>query len=214
MVLSHDRRRALSVQLRAALAASCLLLSLGPTVAAASDKTSDGKSAPPRIDIGNFGKVNDHLYRGAQPESKQYDELKALGIKTIIDLRDDAREWARPLAERAGLRYVNMKLSAVVPPTREESTHFLELVNDSANWPVFVHCAGGRHRTGVLVAVYRMVVDGWNADRAYEEMKKFKFYTSWGHGGMKDYVYDFYRTLTDRLALAPQTPTTESAQPH
>jgi hypothetical protein len=53
--------------------------------------------------------------------------------------------------------------------------------------------AGGRRRTGAMVAVYRMSIDGWTVEQAYDEMKRFKFYTSWGHGCYKDYVYDYYR---------------------
>ncbi|MCI0337917.1 MAG: hypothetical protein L0226_10090, partial [Acidobacteria bacterium] len=74
------------------------------------------------------------------------------------------------------------------------------------NWPVFVHCAGGRHRTGVLIAIYRMEVYGWDARKAYDEMKDYKFYSSFGHGEMKDYVFDYYRGLLVRR-VQPSTVT-------
>lgn len=54
-----------------------------------------------------------------------------------------------------------------------------------------MHCAGGRHRTGVMGAVYRITHDGWGFDRAYNEMKDYDFYTRFGHGSLKDYVQDF-----------------------
>src|SRR4029453_8553151 len=65
----------------------------------------------PAFDLPNFGKVNDHYYRGAQPRADQYDELADLGIKTVIDLRDDARSYAKGSAERVGLRYINLPLN-------------------------------------------------------------------------------------------------------
>lgn len=177
----------------------CLLVLLA---GAGVPSSARGESPAAQIEIPNFGKVNEHLYRGAQPDEKQYAALAALGIGTIIDLRDDARPWARRSAERAGIRYVNLRLSSVVPPTSEEGAYFLQLVKDSVDGPVFVHCAGGRHRTGVLVALYRMVVDGWTAERAYEEMKQYKFYSALGHGRMKDYVFDSYRALVESAAHA------------
>jgi len=147
------------------------------------------------VDIENFGKVNDHFYRGAQPKGRNYEQLSTLGIKTIVDLREDARDDARSATERAGMRYINLPMKEKSYPQADTATRFLQIVNDQANWPVFVHCAGGRHRTGVMTAVYRMAVDGWGVDQAYQEMKRYDFSTSWGHGCYKDYVFDYYHDL-------------------
>jgi protein tyrosine/serine phosphatase len=98
------------------------------------------------------------------------------------------------------MNYINLRLDDKRPPTMEESNLFLSLVNDQSNWPVFVHCRGGKHRTGVLIAVYRMEMDGWNVKQAYDEMKNFKFYSRFGHDEMKDYVFDYYRKLFVRRA--------------
>src|SRR5258706_1456684 len=43
----------------------------------------------PNIKIKNFGQMDEHFYRGAQPKPDDYRALATLGIKTIIDLRDD-----------------------------------------------------------------------------------------------------------------------------
>ncbi len=177
-----------------ALAFGLLLAAIGGAEAASWRGGDDQEEA----DVKNFGRVNEHLYRGGQPKEKEYRELTALGVRTVLDLREDAEPFARRGAERAGLKYINLPLNAKVPPTMEESNRFLQIVNDSANWPVFVHCAGGRHRTGVLVAVYRMEHDGWTAEQAYREMKDFKFYSRFGYGDMKDYVFDYYRRMAER----------------
>ena len=68
---------------------------------------------------------------------------------------------------------------------------FLALVNDPANQPVYVHCAGGRHRTGVMTAAYRMSIDGWTSDRAFKEMKSYKFGADFLHPEFKRYVYAY-----------------------
>jgi protein tyrosine/serine phosphatase len=183
-----------------------LWLGGGAGVAFAGKKAKEKRESVEDCDVKNFGKVNDHIYRGGQPKDGEYSELVALGIKTIIDLRDDPENYARRSAERAGLRYINIRLNAKRPPTASESNQFLDAVNDQKNWPVFVHCAGGRHRTGVLIAVYRMEMDGWSAWRAYEEMKDYKFFSSRGHGDMKEYVFDYFNRMMAKRVTEPGPP--------
>src|SRR5262245_58448159 len=107
------------------------------------------RSSPafPGVTIKNFGNVNDHYYRGSQPTADQFVELKNLGIKTVIDLRKDTEPGAEEGARKAGLRYFDIPMKSSTPATTEQTTQFLTLVNDPANWPVYVHCKGGRHRT-------------------------------------------------------------------
>jgi protein tyrosine/serine phosphatase len=93
----------------------------------------------------------------------------------------------------AGLQYFNIPLSSRRPANTEQTDYFLKLVNDPANWPVFVHCAGGRHRTGAMTAIYRITHDSWTADQAFEEMKMYDYYSIGGHGPLRDYVYEYYK---------------------
>lgn len=144
--------------------------------------------------IGNFGKVNDHIYRGEKPGDDEYDYLASMGIKTVIDLRKQATPKSKTLAEKAGLKYNLIRLDDTVAPTKVESDLFLSLVEDKNNWPVYVHCKGGKHRTGVLIALYRMEKEGWNSQQAYEEMKEFNFYTIFGHKPLKEFVFNYQPT--------------------
>lgn len=145
------------------------------------------------ISIENFGKLNDNYYRGSQPMAGQFDELKRLGIKTIVDLRQDSIEGVSQQASNAGLQYVNIPLTTKRPATEDQTAQFLNLVNDPANWPVFVHCKGGRHRTGEMTAIYRITHDGWSGDKAYEEMKKYDFEDSFFYPrSLKKYVFSYY----------------------
>jgi tyrosine-protein phosphatase SIW14 len=85
----------------------------------------------------------------------------ALSVKTVIDLQEDGNVTEGQLVESAGMNaFDRIPMTTHEAPTREELTLFLRLVNDPANQPVYVHCAGGRHRTGVMTAVYRMTHDG------------------------------------------------------
>ena len=147
-----------------------------------------------RDGIQNFGKVNDNYYRGSQPREADMAKLKRLGIKTVIDLRGDFVEKGPAWVRNAGMQYFNIPLRPSRPATDEQVNYFLRLVNDPNNWPVYVHCKGGRHRTGALTAVYRITHDGWTADQAYKEMKAYDFEDGifGGPRAQKRFVYSFY----------------------
>jgi protein tyrosine/serine phosphatase len=154
---------------------------------------STANSSP--IKIKNFGQMDDRFYRGAQPKEKDYASLAALGIRTVVDLRDDATSYERAAVEAAGMRYVNIPMDDKSYPKDGQIQAFLKLIDDPGTGKFFVHCAGGRHRTGVMGAVYRFNHDHWNFDQAYAEMKKYDFYTTWGHGPLKKYVEDYWTQL-------------------
>jgi tyrosine-protein phosphatase SIW14 len=170
-------------------------LALGVVSYARPKDKANSKAGGSAVNVENFGQVTDFYYRGGQPRGEEYNQLAAIGIKTIIDLRDDAKDYARALTEQAGMKYINLPLDDKDYPPPDAASKFLSLVNDKENWPVYVHCAGGRHRTGAMTAVFRMTVQGWDAGRAYEEMKDYDFYTRFGHKSMKRYVFDYYRGL-------------------
>ena len=127
----------------------------------------------PAVRIDNFGRVDAALYRGAQPEGRDYEDLKKLGVRTIVNLTsDDADPNEKASAESAGIAYVQIPMSTHTVPTSAQVAQFLSIVSDPASQPVYVHCVGGRHRTGVMTAAYRMAHEGWSADQAFKEMKQ------------------------------------------
>jgi protein tyrosine/serine phosphatase len=146
------------------------------------------------VTIKNFGQMDERFFRGGQPKDEEYKELAALGIKTVIDLRNDPKDYAKTSAEQLGMRYVNIPMSDKQYPATAKIEEFLKLVHDPATGKFYVHCKGGRHRTGVMGAVYRFNEYGWDYDRTYAEMKKFDFYTRWGHGDLKKFVQDYAAT--------------------
>ena len=148
------------------------------------------QTAQPSID--NFGTVNQQYYRGAQPKGQAYADLATFGVKTVIDLQEDGDPLEPAQVQRAGMKYVRIPMNTRVAPTAEQVESFLQLVNDPANQPVYVHCAGGRHRTGVMTAVYRMSQDGWTAAKAFQEMKQYRFGADFLHPEFKRYVYAYH----------------------
>ncbi len=158
------------------------------------------KSDFPSIKIDNFGQMDERFYRGSRPKQEDFKNLAALGIKTVIDLTDNSREREQPAVEAAGMRYINIPIVDKAYPTMDQANAFLKVVNDPATGKFFVHCAGGRHRTGVMGAVYRFNHDHWNFDQAYAEMKQYDFYTSNGHGKQLDFVQNYWQQFQAKLA--------------
>jgi protein tyrosine/serine phosphatase len=175
---------------------SSLLVAIAMAVPAAA-QTSDGSNV--RID--NFGRVNANYYRGAQPKGRDYADLAAFGVKTLVNLAGDDAEADEPLmAARAGLKYLQIPMSTHEPPTAAQLTRFLEFVNDPANQPVYVHCVGGRHRTGVMTAAYRMTKDAWSSEQAFKEMKQYKFGADFLHPEFKAFVYGYQAATASTVA--------------
>jgi tyrosine-protein phosphatase SIW14 len=164
--------------------------------------------------IDNFGKINEKFYRGAQPQGGDYGELAAFGIRTVINLTShDAEENEKSMVEKAGMKYIQIPMTTHEYPAETKVKKFLDIVNDPANQPIYVHCVGGKHRTGVLTAVYRMTQEGWTADRAYQEMKDYKFGSSFFHPEFKSFVFD-YEERIQRENSKPINATVATAGAH
>jgi protein tyrosine/serine phosphatase len=188
-----------------AVCVSVFLASPFATAAPSGSSSSTGTArtgAAAAVRIENFGAVNDRYYRGAQPAGRDYADLAALGVRTVIDLTLDGEANEERLVKAAGMRFYRIPLTTSAKPASNDVSRFLEIVNDPANQPVYVHCVGGHHRTGVMTAVYRMTQDGWTADQAYKEMQEYGFGPAFLHSALKSFVYDFY----DRMPKAPAVP--------
>ncbi len=180
------------------IAALGLILTLS-SVSFATKKESNNF---PNIKIGNFGQMDERFYRGSRPKDNDYQALAALGIKTIIDLTDNSKEYEQPAVEAAGLRYVNIPMVDKSYPTVDQVNQFLKVVDDPSTGKFFVHCAGGRHRTGVMGAVYRFTHNHWNLNQVLAEMDQYEFNSGFGHGKQKDFVTDYWQQIQSKQANA------------
>jgi tyrosine-protein phosphatase SIW14 len=163
------------------------------------------------ITIGNFGEVAPTYFRGEQPEGADYATLAAFGIKTVIDLQADGQANEKGLVEKAGMAFHRIPMTTRKAPTTAQIEEFLKLVNDPANQPVYVHCAGGKHRTGVMTAIYRMTQDKWTSEQAFKEMKQYKFGADFLHPEFKRFVYA-YRAEPGPASVPGLVATTTVAQ--
>ena len=189
------------IRISARVSAAAVALALSMAVGAGAQVARD--NARSAITIDNFGRVSDHYYRGAQPNGHDYTDLAALGVKTVIDLTADGDVNEPAMVRNAGMKFFRIPMTTHDEPAQKDVAQFLSLVDDPANQPVYVHCQGGRHRTGVMTAVYRMTEDGWDANRAFGEMQQYRFGPAFLHSTLKEFVYDYYSHL-DPIKVAAQ----------
>lgn len=186
---------------RAALAASLAFFAGFATTASAAE--------PLYVDLPNFHQVNEHLFRGGQPEAGGIARLKSLGVRTIVNLRHEPDLVQAEAAEaaQAGLRYFSVPMHGLGRPTGEQVARVQSLLLEPGNWPVFVHCKAGSDRTGVMIAYYRIAQAGWSAERAIKE--------ALGFGMMKiefrkrAFLREFYaglQTAGEKLNVAEAAP--------
>jgi len=189
MDLRNTRTRVFAALLSVAALATPAFAQSIPAPAAASQAV-----ALRHIRIDNFGKINNTYFRGAQPKGGDYADLAALGVKTVIDLQKDGPSKEAGYVKAAGMNFFRIGMTTTDRPTDAQVAEFFKIVNDPANQPVFVHCAGGRHRTGTMTALYRMTNDSWTPSQAYNEMKQFRFEGFPDHPVLRNYVYAYKAT--------------------
>ena len=138
------------------------------------------------VEYRNFRVVEDGvLYRSGRMTPAGFERAtREYGIRTVVCLRDTKTD-AGELDDRDEVAYCEANgiafkrfpladwepVNGVIPGDRNV-TEFLRLMDDPAvPKPVLVHCFAGIHRTGPLVAAYRMEHNGWSPAEAIEEMR-------------------------------------------
>ncbi len=139
----------------------------------------------------NCGRVTPNIYRGAQPLPEGYATLKKIGIRTVINLRTTSSE--KQAVEAAGMKSVEVPLSVLNDVSPKAVDSIIDIMKDPANQPVYLHCRQGQDRTGIVVAAYRMKVDGWSFSDAEAEMQSFGFNDIWLE--LKEFIRDYAKSL-------------------
>jgi len=163
--------------------------------------------------INDAGKLNDHLYRGTQPDKQGLKQLHKLGVTTIIDLRGEFthnHKKEKSEAEKLGMKYILLPGNGWSPPPDRQMAEFFAEIAHEPRRTIFIHCWLGGDRTGVFLAAYRIAFDHWTPDQALAEMHEFHFKSFW-HPAMKKYIHEFPHRLATSEALAPYRTSHESA---
>lgn len=126
-------------------------------------------------ELPRFRAVHRYFYRGAAPSFAGMDQLKQMGFKTVIDLRQTPImiEAERTHLAKLGIEYVSIPMGDWVP-SGEKRQRFVQIMSAAANnpslGPVFLHCSHGSDRTGFLTALWRVEHDHWSVAQAFGEM--------------------------------------------
>jgi len=134
--------------------------------------TISSAASLPLAGVPNFYKVDNQVYRGAQPTVEGFVSLAKLGVKTVIDLRElgeHSQAGEEAIVKEQGMRYLSIPLKKMGTPSVETISRILGLLNDSSAGPVFVHCKRGADRTGAVIACYRISHDFWSNAQALSE---------------------------------------------
>ena len=131
-------------------------------------------------DLPNFHPVAPAIWRGAAPTEAGLRQLKALGVKTIIDLRIAPKTVKKEgmTARALGFSFINLPMGSD-PPTPKEVSTLLAALKQAPQSPVYVHCQHGADRTGCMIGIYRVTQQGWAFPKAYAEMLRDGFNPRW-----------------------------------
>jgi len=166
---------------------SSLLLALVTTLTA-SAQTSVDKNGSRLSGINNFGRVTDKYFRGGEVTEEGIQNLYNMGVRTIVNLQDEPEAYEEATARKLGMEYYSFPLSNHAAPGPGVMDRVLELIQ-SSKAPIYVHCSGGKHRSGTACALYRMRVDKWSAKEAWEEEEAYGFGPPEEHPELFQYVY-------------------------
>jgi tyrosine-protein phosphatase SIW14 len=160
-------------------------------------------SQPSPRGISNFGQVTPALFRGGQPTSDGYRELKQMGVEIVVSFRHEKGENSleRRAVEALGMRFVSLPWHAWDIPTDDEVGRFFMLLAANRQSKIFVHCQQGRDRAGVMVALYRVSVDHWCPESAVAEMNAYHYHHFF-FPKLETYVENFPQRLATDRALA------------
>jgi len=156
-------------------------------------------------DIPRFQKVADGFYRGGQPVGGGFSFLKQQGIKTVINLREENDEES--IVRGLGMNYIHLPMTVSVNSRIPDAAvqKYFKIMNDPANFPVFIHCKRGADRTGTMVGFYRIAFQGWNGERAYKEARDIGM--RWWYPKLKQQLYDFSKDNPKLMVGARLSPT-------
>ena len=146
--------------------------------------------------VSNFGRVNAHLFRGAQPTKDGFRSLAGHGVEVVVrlSLGDEGAASEAADVRALGMQPITLPWSVEGVPDRDEVRQFLQVVGDPRQRIVFVHCKQGADRTGVMIAMSRIAFDGWTPKQAMQEMRAFHYHDLF-HWHLRELIEAFPQRL-------------------
>jgi tyrosine-protein phosphatase SIW14 len=159
--------------------------------------------------VQNLYRVESDLFRSAQPSSAGFQELAALGVKTVLNVAGG--EGDAPVARGTDLNLLHVPMTAW--GLRDDRVlEALRIMTNPRNRPLLIHCQHGADRTGAIMALYRVVAQGWSKADAVREMNEGGFHHSSLWRNLDDYVLKAnVEALRRQLGIVSPAPSTVEA---
>lgn len=123
--------------------------------------------------IFNFHFVAPNVMRGSQPSMEEFKHLRNYyKVKTVLSLRRNNyhNKQEEKVVNKLGMDFINIPMNGRMEQSRERIEKYLNIINATSAQPIFVHCRGGKDRTGLIFAAYRIKYNGWSLNEALTEM--------------------------------------------
>jgi protein tyrosine/serine phosphatase len=163
------RRRTYMIRLMTKRIAFLLVLLWATALSAADTQQRPANWAQPveAAELQNFYRLDDKVYRSAQPDRKGFEAAYTLGIRNVLNLRNYHSDDSK--AKGVGLKLFRVKMEAGEFGT-DTVVKALRIIKESEG-PILIHCWHGSDRTGAVSALYRIVFQGWSKEDAVAELK-------------------------------------------
>ena len=138
------------------------------------NKIEENIYIPPETSVSdkqfNFHIVDDGIWRSAQPSVESIAVMQKHGLKTIINLRgsEENHLWESRICDSLGIQYFHVPMDGREVPDTADLNNILRIIENKQNQPIMYHCLGGKDRTGIVTAIYRLK----NSDVSFEEVHK------------------------------------------
>jgi protein tyrosine/serine phosphatase len=151
------------------------------------------KTLPMKLEgLDNLHKVSNRIFRSAQPTKIGMKNAETLGIGTVISLRSKQKD--EKFAEGTNLNLIHVSMRAW-NPRYEDAVEVMRLLNpdnvDLNKKPILIHCYHGADRTGMMIALYRIVYQNWEKEEALSEMLN----GGYGYHSMWKDIVTFIKTV-------------------
>jgi protein tyrosine/serine phosphatase len=124
------------------------------------------------------------MYRCEQPDSLGFKIIDSIGIKSVLSLR--AYHKDNDLINKLPLKLYNVAINPYYFGD-DEIIKALRIIGNSPK-PIIIHCNIGGDRTGVLIAIYRIIYQNWSKEKAIKEMKDGGYGFHWIFFNMPHYI--------------------------
>lgn len=134
---------------------------------------SDAHLKNAQQDLPNFLWVDEHYMRSGRPTTAGLDSLlDQYQLAAILNLenRPDPVSQERAWSREHSVSFLNISLDTGTRPQDRDIDAALDFLKSHQNQNALIHCFHGQDRTGLIVGLYRVEVQKWSPQKAYDEM--------------------------------------------